>query len=312
MIPNATVAIHLLRGCTYSTSCGGWLEENVQYACVQDELGVGQSVQWGVTFSGAVRGLKFLQAFAYAEVTDAHAENDVASCFIPTGAEIPAGAQDRMELPVRTLLYSSARRKLYGAIPAAVPWHGNSLIEIDPVTSEVRGPLFVGSEPVALAATDDGQSLYVSLYGIGGMRRVALDSWSVDSPFPVGAGVEAAVAVPNVPNGVVLTHGVDASVFFGGSRTSYVLGPISRLVRGPGIRVWICTEFAIHAHSEAKYPFECGLNSRTLERPVLWCRRGPAICFREVVFKSRRCSRSGSSTGVGAIRRFHGGEHIRS
>jgi hypothetical protein len=67
---------------------------------------------------------------------------------------------------------------LYAALPADAGPTGNSLVQIDPGTGTVGPPVFVGSDPRVLAASDDGQFIYVGLGRATGIRR-----------FDVGAGV---------------------------------------------------------------------------------------------------------------------------
>jgi uncharacterized repeat protein (TIGR01451 family) len=223
-----------------STSCGGgWFDGNVWYACLPGTMNPGQSQKWTLTLESTNSGLKFLQAYVTADVTDSDSSNDVAACFIPTGLGVVAGSPDQFPLPARSLIYDSGNGKLYAELPAEVGWYGNSIVEIDPATSRVRGPLFVGSEPVALASTDDGHYLYVSLFGLGGMRQVNLDTWTPGPLFPVGAEVQAAVALAGSSNAVVLSHGEDAALYVNGARTSFVSDPtIAELVRGDGSRIY--------------------------------------------------------------------------
>jgi uncharacterized repeat protein (TIGR01451 family) len=237
---NCIIAVGLPSGLTLvAASCGGgWLDGGMWYACGPGNLKVGQSAQWTLTLTSTEPGLKFLQAYVAAAVTDPNSSNDVASCFIPTGCGIANGSLDQFPLPARSLYYNPARGKLYAALPAQIGWYGNSVVEIDPATSQVRGPLWVGSEPVALTETDDGHFLYVSMYGVGGMRRLNLDTWTVEPMFPVGAGVISAVALAGSTNAVMLSHGDDAAVFVNGSRTSHVQGPMAQFTRGNGSAIY--------------------------------------------------------------------------
>jgi uncharacterized repeat protein (TIGR01451 family) len=240
MATNCVVAVNLPSGVSLlSANCDdSWSPAETWYSCPLSALTNGEVREWELALSNGQSGLKFLQAFVQADVTDTNPANDVVACFIPS-APLEVGSRDQLPLPARSLVYSPARARFYAAIPPSIPFYGNSVMEIDPVNGTVRGPLFVGSEPVVLAPSDDGTSLFVSLYGLGAMKRIDLNSWAVTQTFAVGAGVEDAVALPGTSNGVVLTHGEDAAVFLNGVRTSYVVDPsVSRLVRGADSRLY--------------------------------------------------------------------------
>lgn len=81
-------------------------------------------------------------------------------------------AQHRsVSVPVNDVVYDPIRDVLYASIPstAGAP-HGNSIATIDPVTGSVLDSIFVGSEPNALAISDDASRVYVSVDGARSMR----------------------------------------------------------------------------------------------------------------------------------------------
>lgn len=239
-ITDCWVGIALPEGVSLlSADCAGsWWFPKVWYLCVPPALASGQSINWSLTLENDTPGLKLLQAFTDSSATDPHASNDVATAFIPTGTELATNAMGTLPIPVRTLVYSPARRQLYAAVPAGVADFGNTVIEIDPATGRVRGPLFVGSEPVAIAVSDDGHVLYVSVFGMGAVRRINLDNWTVESIFSAGAEVGSAVALLDSTSAVALSHGGDATVYNNGVRTAYLNGPITQLIRGDGNRIY--------------------------------------------------------------------------
>lgn len=98
---------------------------------------------------------------------------------------VSCGAGAALAQPVRVIpLRASAivaepvSGGLYAALPADAGPTGNSLVRIDPETGTVGPPVFVGSDPRVLAASDDGQFIYVGLGRATGIRR-----------FDVAAGV---------------------------------------------------------------------------------------------------------------------------
>lgn len=85
------------------------------------------------------------------------------------------------------LIYNSTTQKLFASVPSSVGSKGNSLMTIDPATGEVGNSVFVGSEPNKLAASDDGQTLYVVLEGAGSARRFDMTSQTAGAQFYLGS-----------------------------------------------------------------------------------------------------------------------------
>lgn len=80
-----------------------------------------------------------------------------------------------LALPNKDLIFSKATGKLYASVPSgAGAGLGNSIVPIDPYTGLIGTPIWVGSEPGRLALSDDGYTLWVSLDGISGVRKVDL------------------------------------------------------------------------------------------------------------------------------------------
>jgi hypothetical protein len=74
-------------------------------------------------------------------------------------------------VPVNDVVYDPIRDVLYASIPstAGAPY-GNSIATIDPATGNVLDSIFVGSEPNALAISDDASRVYVSVDGVRSVR----------------------------------------------------------------------------------------------------------------------------------------------
>ena len=73
--------------------------------------------------------------------------------------------------------------KFYASVPSRAGAMGNSIARIDPVTGNVEGFVFVGSEPGKLALSDDGHTLYVSLDGAAAIRRFDLTTQTAGAQF---------------------------------------------------------------------------------------------------------------------------------
>jgi hypothetical protein len=118
----------------------------------------------------------------------------------------------QMALPARDLVWSAATGRLYASVPGTEPTYGNSVVAIDPATGAVTGSAFVGSEPGAMAVSDDGQVLYVGLAGTSSVRRVALATLTPGQEFPIGAGAETIHVMPGRPGTIAVSQ---MHTFFG-------------------------------------------------------------------------------------------------
>lgn len=116
-------------------------------------------------------------------------------------AAVPAGADSVTELalPANDLYYEQASGLIYASVPGRAGLMGNSITRFDPLTGVTVGSVFVGSEPGALAPTDDGQYLYVGLNGAIAVRRYSLLTQTPGPQFSTPASVESMVALPGQP-----------------------------------------------------------------------------------------------------------------
>jgi len=78
---------------------------------------------------------------------------------------------------------------------------------INPATNAVESAIFAGSEPNALAVSDDSQYLYVGLDGAGSIARINLTSHTLDSQYFLGNQVrqgpvraQQIAVMPGVPH----------------------------------------------------------------------------------------------------------------
>lgn len=92
----------------------------------------------------------------------------------------------QIRLPTRELVYDAQRDVLYASLPASNQFLGNIIGIISPVTGNVLGGIFAGSDPNQLALSDDTNSLYVSLDGTTGAKRFNLQTAMADLDFQFG------------------------------------------------------------------------------------------------------------------------------
>jgi hypothetical protein len=130
-------------------------------------------------------------------------------------ASDPAVAQQHLiALPTNDLVYDSGRQRIYASVPSSAgAKHGNTVTVINPATGEIGPSVFVGSEPVRLALSDDGQFLYVSLDGAAAVRRVDLASFTAGPQFSLGSDaffgpyyVEDMDVMPGQPGTVAISR----------------------------------------------------------------------------------------------------------
>jgi sugar lactone lactonase YvrE len=84
------------------------------------------------------------------------------------------------------IAYNPADDTIYAAIPSSAGATGNSIQPINPRTGAVGSSVFIGSEPVKLAAANDGQTLYVSLDGAYAVREFNMITHTPGDQFSLG------------------------------------------------------------------------------------------------------------------------------
>jgi hypothetical protein len=83
-----------------------------------------------------------------------------------TSAAMPFTIYRSVTLDTNDIVFDPFTRKLYASIPSTSSRvMGNSIVSIDPLTSKIGPPIFIGSEPTRLAISDNGKYLYVVLSG---------------------------------------------------------------------------------------------------------------------------------------------------
>jgi YVTN family beta-propeller protein len=87
-------------------------------------------------------------------------------------------------LPIsgRDLVYNPTRKEIYVSVAGDADTYPNTIVVVDPVTSSVTSTIPIGSNPGALALSDDGSTLWVGIDGAHAIRKVTMTS----SPPVVG------------------------------------------------------------------------------------------------------------------------------
>jgi hypothetical protein len=89
------------------------------------------------------------------------------------------GALIEVPIAAEHLVADSARHRLYATVFGDADRRPNQLVTLDSTSGSVLSSVVVGSNPTALALSDDGTTLWVSLEGSAEIRRVDLTT-----PFP--------------------------------------------------------------------------------------------------------------------------------
>ena len=105
-----------------------------------------------------------------------------------TTAPVSSWSAKAVPVPATDLAYDAARDVLLATVPGSDRSLGNEVVELDPETGAIGRHVHVGSEPGAIAVTDDGTTAYVGLLGAPSIVRVDLATFTVSSTFSTGPG----------------------------------------------------------------------------------------------------------------------------
>ena len=89
-------------------------------------------------------------------------------------------------LATKDLIVDKNSHLIYASVPSNVPSRGNSLTQIDPNAGTIVSSVLVGTEPNKLAISDNNQFIYVSLDGVGGVRRFDIASQTAQLQILLG------------------------------------------------------------------------------------------------------------------------------
>jgi hypothetical protein len=109
--------------------------------------------------------------------------NAVSVAVLAAGASLSVA--QTIQLTHGDLAYDDVRGVLYASVPSNAPQFANTVVRIDPSSGSITGAVAVGSNPRALAITDDAQYLYVGLLGAPSITRVALATFTKDIDIPL-------------------------------------------------------------------------------------------------------------------------------
>lgn len=103
-------------------------------------------------------------------------------------------------LPASAVVWDARSGRLYASIPSGASQHANEVVAINPETGAITGSVLAGSNPGALALSDDGSALWVALDGSGEVRRLELPGLTPGLAFSLGGSrVEEMHVMPGRP-----------------------------------------------------------------------------------------------------------------
>jgi hypothetical protein len=105
---------------------------------------------------------------------------------VPAIAGINTWTTSTIALPATVVAYDATRDVVLATVPSSHPSLGNSLVELDPETGALGRHVWVGSEPLDIALTDDGTTAFVGLDGAGAVAQVDLASFTVADTTSLG------------------------------------------------------------------------------------------------------------------------------
>lgn len=119
------------------------------------------------------------------------------------------GTVINIDLPHNALIYDKFRNRYLASVPGSVPTHGNSIAMINPETGGISYTPWVGSDPTALALSNDGSYLFVGLRGSGEVIKFRIadmqEIWRMRLPNDsfFGQALAASLSVSSIDDDAV-------------------------------------------------------------------------------------------------------------
>jgi hypothetical protein len=86
------------------------------------------------------------------------------------------------------MVWDPVNQVIYLSVPSLASANGNTIAVLNPASGNIRSTQFAGSEPDALAISDDSQFLYAGLDGSSSVQRFILPGLTPDINYLLGAG----------------------------------------------------------------------------------------------------------------------------
>jgi hypothetical protein len=86
------------------------------------------------------------------------------------------------------MVWDPVNQVIYLSVPSLASANGNTIAVLNPTSGSIQSTQFAGSEPDALAISDDSQFLYAGLDGSSSVQRFILPGLTPDINYLLGAG----------------------------------------------------------------------------------------------------------------------------
>ncbi|MGB9197127.1 MAG: IPT/TIG domain-containing protein [Terriglobales bacterium] len=86
------------------------------------------------------------------------------------------------------MVWDPVNQAIYLSVPSLASANGNTIAVLNPTSGSIQSTQFAGSEPDALAISDDSQFLYAGLDGSSSVQRFILPGLTPDINYLLGAG----------------------------------------------------------------------------------------------------------------------------
>jgi hypothetical protein len=142
------------------------------------------------------------------------------------------------------LVYDPSRGLLYASVAGAAANYANTITTVDPVAARVTSTLPIGSDPRALALSQDGSALWAGMDGAFSIRKVNLGATPptlgpmrmlpvAPTALSVYVTAQALVALPGAPDSVAAMTGRLLILDDGVARPNALLFGANTVVAGP-------------------------------------------------------------------------------
>ena len=84
------------------------------------------------------------------------------------------------------IVYDPVNKVIYLSVPGDAPTNGNTISVVSLASGTITSSAFAGSEPDAIAISDDSQFLYAGIDGASKVQRFKLPSLDMDISYPLG------------------------------------------------------------------------------------------------------------------------------
>lgn len=113
----------------------------------------------------------------------------------PYTGEFPLDRWTSLDIESNDIAYDKVSGKLFASVPSDAQRYADHVVVINPISAQVEAAIPVGTNPGALAVSDDGQFLYAGLGGNpGSIRQISIPTLSAGAEWTLSNGPGTATA----------------------------------------------------------------------------------------------------------------------